>query len=345
MPESAPPARAPFDVCAIASVIISPDISAKAASEPDYTATWVPLTQPQPAGVETLLRFAHLSDPHLTGLEDVRWGALRGKRVLGYLSWWRKRRQLHQRVVLDAITRDALDGCPEHVAVTGDLTHIGLAAEHAAAREWLAQLEAVATVSLAPGNHDLYAADSARSMYDEWASYLPSPGGWPGVHKCGAVHFITLCSGAPSEALFAHGRLDDAQLAATGAALQASQGAVRVLLIHHSPHPASHPPRKQLHERGALIELLAAHGAELILHGHAHRAMLHPLVAGRFRIPVLGAPSASVASATIGRAGGYHRIVIERVAGLLQARVVTRRWTQHGIVTSAALTLRLGDAR
>ena len=275
----------------------------------------------------------------------MRWQTLRGKRLLGYLSWRHNRRQMHQRAVLDAVTADAIDGHPGHFAITGDLTHIGLAAEHEAARAWLNQLQGSAPVSLAPGNHDLYAADSAASMYAEWATYLPLAEAWPRVQVSGDVHFISLCSGAPSEPLFATGQLGDDQLAGVREALRAGEGGVRVLLIHHSPHPASHAPRKQLRDRGALIQVLAESGAELILHGHSHRAVLLPLTAGRYRIPVLGAPSASVASGVLDRAGGYHRIVIERGADGLHARLTTRRWTDQGMVTSQSLTLRLGGVR
>ena len=52
------------------------------------------------------LCFAHLSDPHLTTLLGVRWNQLLNKRVLGYLSWWHKRRKEHCSEVLDALLRD-----------------------------------------------------------------------------------------------------------------------------------------------------------------------------------------------------------------------------------------------
>ena len=326
--------------------------------------------QAQEQGVETLLRFAHLSDPHLTSLDNVAWRQLRGKRVLGYLSWWHKRRHVHQRGTLDAVTADALADAPNHIALTGDLTHIGLPHEHAEARDWLAHLNAHVGVSLSPGNHDLYAQDSIASMYANWQHFLPAETHWPRVEVRGDVHFIALCSGDPSEPLFATGHLGDRQLEGLREALRAAHDKIRVLLIHHSPHPDSHPPRKQLRDRGAMIELLAEHGAELVLHGHSHRASALLLVAGSWRIPVLGAPSASVQSDSPERAAGYHRILIERKVierkGIerkvieqrdierrasertnehLQARIETRRWTSAGMITSQQQTLPLGRAR
>ena len=72
------------------------------------------------------LYFAQLSDPHLTSLQRVRWRQLMNKRVLGYLSWHRKRRAEHRGEVLDALLCDLRQTQPEHIVITGDLTHIGL---------------------------------------------------------------------------------------------------------------------------------------------------------------------------------------------------------------------------
>ena len=52
------------------------------------------------------LLFAQLSDPHLTTLEHVAWHDLINKRVLGYLSWRRRRRNEHRSEVLDALQQD-----------------------------------------------------------------------------------------------------------------------------------------------------------------------------------------------------------------------------------------------
>ena len=45
------------------------------------------------------LTFAQLSDPHLSSLEDVHWRDLASKRLLGYLSWRKRRRAEHRGVV------------------------------------------------------------------------------------------------------------------------------------------------------------------------------------------------------------------------------------------------------
>ena len=80
---------------------------------------------------------AHLSDPHLAPLPAPRWRDLAGKRALGYLNWTRNRHKIYRREVLDALVADMQAQRPDHIAVTGDLVNIALAAEFAPARAWL----------------------------------------------------------------------------------------------------------------------------------------------------------------------------------------------------------------
>ena len=49
--------------------------------------------------------------------------------MLGYLNWLRKRRAIHRADVLDSIVRDLTAQKFDHLAVTGDLVNIALAAE------------------------------------------------------------------------------------------------------------------------------------------------------------------------------------------------------------------------
>ena len=107
----------------------------------------------------TAFTLAHLSDPHLTSLRGVRARLLANKRILGYLSWWRRRRKVHRKEVLDAVVADMRSFAPDHVAITGDLTHVGLPTECSAALQWLRGLGRSDWVSVVPGNHDRYVAD------------------------------------------------------------------------------------------------------------------------------------------------------------------------------------------
>ena len=260
-----------------------------------------------------MAHFVHLSDPHLTPLQHVALRDLLGKRLLGFLSWQRRRRFRHLPQLLQLVTTDALADRPEHFAITGDLTQIGLPAEHLLAEHWLRSLGDPAQVSLSPGNHDFYAHASARSLYASWSNYLDGSEGWPIRRDCGDLSFISLNSGTPSGAAFATGTLGAQQLQRLPAVLNGARGRYRVLLVHHSPHPRGHAWRKRLTDAEALRAIVNDCGTELILHGHAHSATLDWLELSSRRVPVLGAPSASLHSRDPIHRAGYHRIVVNHV--------------------------------
>jgi 3',5'-cyclic AMP phosphodiesterase CpdA len=72
-------------------------------------------------------------------------------------------------------------------------------------------------------------------------------------------------------------------------------GLVRVVLLHHPPLPGLSSASHELTDAAALTNVLAAHGAELVLHGHEHRRMLNTATGPDGAIPVVGVPSASAA--------------------------------------------------
>ena len=80
---------------------------------------------------------AHLSDPHLWPLPKPRLYELAGKRATGFINWRRERSLIHRREVLALIVGDLKTQAPDHIAVTGDLTNLSLAAEYPPARAWL----------------------------------------------------------------------------------------------------------------------------------------------------------------------------------------------------------------
>ena len=50
------------------------------------------------------MRLIHLTDPHMSSLDDVKFSQLRGKRWSGYLSWRKNRRKRFLSAVLDKMT-------------------------------------------------------------------------------------------------------------------------------------------------------------------------------------------------------------------------------------------------
>jgi 3',5'-cyclic AMP phosphodiesterase CpdA len=268
------------------------------------------------SGMNDSLTFAHLSDPHLTSPAGVSPHELLGKRALGYLSWRLRRRLEHREALLSALLRDLADRGPDHVVVTGDLTHLGLPAELAQARRWLERVGTPTRLTVVPGNHDVYVPSSTGAMVDAWKAYLasdePAPARgdalFPAVRTRGPVAFIGLSSARPSPVFFATGTLGRRQLERLAEALRDSgrRGLFRVVLLHHPVVAGTVRWRKRLTDAAALRAVLACQGAELVLHGHAHRSSVKFLDAGPRPIPIVGVPSASAATVDAERGARYH---------------------------------------
>lgn len=270
--------------------------------------------------------FAHLSDPHLTSLEKVKLTSLLNKRLLGYLSWRSRRRNEHRREVLAALVDDLQQTQPEHVVITGDLTHLGLPGEFHEAAQWLQSLGSGIQITVVPGNHDAYVPATWKRNCALWASYMVSDGIetvaadassaslFPSLRVRGPVAFVGLSSACASLPLLATGRLGKNQLRRLQTLLQqtARQGLFRVLLIHHPPLPTTVDWRKRLIDNAALRTVLMEEGVELILHGHAHRAVQGQLQTRYAQAPVVGIPSASAFGHRPGRRAQYCLYQVQR---------------------------------
>jgi len=265
------------------------------------------------------LYFAHLSDPHLTSLDGVRWQQLFNKRMLGYLSWRRRRRAEHRVEVLDALLLDLEQTRPDHVVITGDLTHTGLPDEFHQARLWLDRLGAAERVTVVPGNHDAYVHTSWASTFSLWEPYMRSDAGsnddgdsgdgiFPSLRVRNGVALIGLSTARATAPFLATGSLGRKQLERLAVILQqaSEQNLFRVVLLHHPPRPEDEKWRKRLTDGKELCRVLESVGAELVLHGHSHRPLHTELRLGRNRIPVFGIPSASALGSKPGRHAQYY---------------------------------------
>ena len=284
--------------------------------------------------------FAQVSDPHLTSLEQVAWRDLVNKRVLGYLSWRRRRRKEHRGEVLDALRADLVQTAPEHIAVTGDLTHIGLPAEFREARGWLESLGEPCRVTVIPGNHDAYIATGWGDSFAHWHEYLesddpttvnpsaPAEGTFPSLRIRGPVALIGLSTATPSPPFMATGSLGERQLQRLAELLEASgrQGLFRVVLLHHPPVPGEEKWRKRLTDARRFCEVIAGQGAELVLHGHQHRPVQSLIEIPGTHVPVFGIPSASAIGLRPGREAQYHLYTVKRADAGWQLDVTVRAY-------------------
>lgn len=284
---------------------------------------------------------AHLSDPHLTSLRGVRMRLLANKRILGYLSWRRRRRKVHRMDVLDAVVADIRSFAPDHVAITGDLTHVGLPAECNAALHWLRRLGRSDWVSVVPGNHDRYVADRFDFTVGRWREYFRGDTGaakFPFFRRRGSVALIGVDTAIPTSPFLASGRVGDAQrerlaelLTQAGAA-----GLFRIVLLHHSPLPDGHTRRKRLSDATEVMRMLTTLGAELVIHGHGHEARIDRIIGPAGPMLVVAVPSAS--HRTFGLAG-WNRYSISGEPGHWQLDVETRRTAVGGLTTTSRETL------
>ncbi|KPK61260.1 MAG: hypothetical protein AMJ59_02160 [Gammaproteobacteria bacterium SG8_31] len=268
------------------------------------------------AGVDSdTLTFAHLTDAHLTSPEGADARELCNKRLLSYIAWRRHRRLVHDPAILARLISDLKTLGPEHVAITGDLTNLGLIDECRAALDWLAALDAPEHISLIPGNHDRLVSAPWPETMGLWRAFMESDDGhttgtinFPTIRIRGPVAFIGLSSAIPTPPLLATGELGSEQRSRLGQLLARTRdrGLFRVILIHHPPVPGAYKWRKRLIDSEATAAVIRDCGAELVLHGHTHRIVRNELTsrAGR-SIPVVGLASASSAEASPQRAARF----------------------------------------
>ncbi len=275
-----------------------------------------------------MFTFAHLSDPHLAPLPKPRWRELIGKRLTGYINWQRSRRFIHEPQVLARIVADLRIQAPDHIAVTGDIVNIALKEEFERGRKWLQDLGSLHDVSVVPGNHDAYVPRALRYA-PLWASYMAGDdgtAGFPYLRRRGPLALIGLSTAVSTPLFMATGRIGAAQfkrLGETLAALAAEQ-VFRVVLLHHPP--VSQAKRhKLLIDAAEFLHVIAAQGAELVLHGHDHLHMLNWLNGPNgARVPAVGVPSASAAPGTSHDAAAYNLYAIDGAPGAWRCEITSR---------------------
>jgi len=280
---------------------------------------------------------AHLSDPHLAPLPEPRWWELLNKRITGYINWQRRRRFIHVRAVLDKIVADLKSQNPDHIALTGDIANIALAAEFARGGNWLDGLGNAREVSFVPGNHDAYVRAGLAWSAQAFGAHMTSDDnarGFPYLRRRGPLALIGLTSAVPTAWGLATGRLGSAQLAALADLLEAvkRENLLRVILVHHPPVSKAHW-HKRLTDRSALKRVIAAHGADLLLHGHDHLHMINWLDGpDGSRVPAVGVPSASGAPGIAKNAAAYNLYRIEGAPGAMRCELISRGIGKSGDV-------------
>ena len=116
------------------------------------------------------------------------------------------------------------------------------------------------------------------------------------------------------------------------------QGLFRIVLAHHPVASGVVSNRKALTDRAALAAVLRRAGAELVLHGHAHEAVLNSVPGPLGAIPVLGVPSASTPAGLAGeQAARWNEIAVS-----LDPKGFRVQVTAHGVTRDLSV-IKLGE--
>jgi 3',5'-cyclic AMP phosphodiesterase CpdA len=286
---------------------------------------------------------AHFSDPHLSPLPRPRLSELMSKRLVGYINWNLRRWPHHDPRALAAILDDLLARRPDHIALLGDLINICLPDEFAMAAKFLAGVGPPNGVTLVPGNHDAYVRATRETYLSAWGEYLRGDAEstyagepFPFVRKRDKVALVGVSTALPTLPFLATGTVGKAQLDRLARLLPALErdGFFRVVLIHHPP-AGRRKPHKILTDAAAFRAVIAAHGAELILHGHDHRRSNLMIPGPRGDVPVLGVPSAS-SPPTDDKPAAYNLYRIDGARGAWICETETRGFAADGTIATLA---------
>jgi len=248
-----------------------------------------------------MITLAHISDIHLSPMPDVGWRDLLGKRLTGYLNWKLRRHDELNSETLASLVAHLRAQKADFTAVTGDLVNLALPFEVERAGQWLKALGGPDRVAVCPGNHDAYVPGALESAQQTWGAYLQGEtlddAAFPFVRRVGELAVISCSSAVPTRPFLAIGRFDEQQADRLGRILSTmgEAGYFRTVLIHHPPNPELQHPSFGLKGHKLFRQVLAEHGAELILHGHTHRSSIHSIPGKDKEVPVVGVAAASAA--------------------------------------------------
>ena len=250
-----------------------------------------------------MFRLAHISDIHMGPLPKVRRRELMSKRITGYVNWQRSRAKSMGGDVLAGLVEHIQRAEPDHWAVTGDLVNLALDAEVILARTWLSTLGDPHDVSVVPGNHDAYVPGALARIRTAWQPYMvgddhrPGPATFPYLRhrerEGVKVALIGINSGRATAPFMSTGSFRSKQRKLTAALLDATRDAFRVVMIHHPPAKNATDYSKRLVGASTFREMIATHGAELVLHGHTHLPTQDAVRGPDGPVPVIGVASAS----------------------------------------------------
>ncbi|QHI95590.1 metallophosphoesterase [Aristophania vespae] len=239
---------------------------------------------------EASVRFAHISDPHLP-LPNIPIGSFFNKRLFSLALWKGERQKQHlfeitQKIIANIKKQANIDS----ILISGDLTNFGTKQEFLSCSNWLQSLPIEPI--LVPGNHDAMMPENFDNSLSLWTKWTGPQ--FPFVRCIKNVAIIGLNSAVPTPLFKAYGRLDQSQIRKLSYLLEdlGQSGYCRIVMIHHPPHSKLMSNSKSLRETHEFSEVLRSKGAELVLHGHSHKATFTHVEG--CNVPLLGTSSVSM---------------------------------------------------
>lgn len=253
---------------------------------------------------------AHISDIHLTPMPKIRWWQLFNKRITGYLNL--KFNRKHNRNYLDRVLLSVLNHKVDHLVISGDIVNLATKAEFLNAKLWLQNILKKIPIALTLGNHDAYLIGSLKTACENFSAFLQSDieqkNYFPNVKLNNNIAIINISTAIASPPFFAIGYFSkkQARMLSDILTICAEQNLFRIINMHHPPFKKSVAWHKRLWGAKNFTKAVKIAGAELILHGHTHKASLNYLN----DIPVLGIGSCSKPCSTN---ANYNLFAIDRI--------------------------------
>jgi 3',5'-cyclic AMP phosphodiesterase CpdA len=207
----------------------------------------------------------------------------------------------------------------------------------------LKKLGTPSQVTVIPGNHDAYVGSDWDRNLTHWIDYIASDNFdntddrmisarilFPSLRVRGPIALIGVSTAQPCSTFLAVGRIGKNQLQRLKKILiDADQmNLFRVVLIHHPPVPGVVGWRKRLTDADAFRAIIQDHGADLILHGHAHLHSQGRVNTRDRQVPVIGISSASASDDHSKRQARYHLYRLSQTAGVWEMHVCVRSYSK-----------------
>ena len=233
-----------------------------------------------------MVRLAHVSDIHVsTRPLGLRFRDLMNKRVTAYLNLrlGRGRRFTHAARILAALADDLRSRETAHVVFSGDATNMGLESELRRAVDLLgvAHFSGIAV----PGNHDYLTKPTVASglfenHFSRWQQGERLDGHvYPFAQKVGDLWLVGVNSARSNRWVWdATGEVGADQCRRLERLLAHLPAGPRVLVTHYPVCLANNKPENKVHglvDLKRVLEVAAAGGVILWLHGHRHSFYYH----------------------------------------------------------------------